>query len=587
MTITIKNQKPVLIYNPDHSLHPIDPYTSDSDYDDAINATYESRLVGPLFDEAVPGVPVTITDDTTQKDLTSADITEAIMELWVRQQIDPDKDTQLNEIYRQSLRYHQSNNWLVEQQLAIEAMSSLSPMLPVPDTTSKRTIVYTPQTDLIPAAKALRLNQSHSEKASWFGSLAGYLYPRSIQTETLIVSFISDAAFGQFKQTAQNAIQQSGQTLSPDTQKALSQFWNLPLDQLSQTLMLGNDTLSNSAGSFKRILVNALGLFEHTNPSLLMTQPLFANALYNPSNVIFLNLESYSHATNNEIKQDWDDIEKALHIAKKLKITSNKSIKTAKSITQQFNKNFKTNKGRQPKTTLRIKQRVFSGKPISAKNLIQMMALVIKKNITNKQTQNQYKTIKTTYQKGNRRNPNDPNLMGKLTTTKYRPDIHIYLDTSGSISETQYRDAVMSIILLSSKIEADLFFTSFSHTISQTSLIRTKNRRPSQIYTDFLNIPKVGGGTDYANVWRKIEELDKLNEKSGKSHQLNFIISDFEYTPPRGFKFKAKSPCIENTYYAPISVDPQSWKYLLKHAESFAKSMLLTNDTNIKSRMLL
>ena len=41
-----------------------------------------------------------------------------------------------------------------------------------------------------------------------------------------------------------------------------------------------------------------------------------------------------------------------------------------------------------------------------------------------------------------------PDLKGKQTGIRFRPDIHVYLDCSGSISERNYQDAIKSLIKL-------------------------------------------------------------------------------------------------------------------------------------------
>lgn len=591
-TISIKNQKPVTIYNPDHMLSTINPTINSIDYNIELEKTIDKQIVEPLYTPNIVGTDVTITDvsdPTSLKTINKSQIVDALLDLWTNGVSDPELDEQIDEIYRQSLLNYQNNNWTIEQQLAIEAMSSVTPKLPVPGM-SNFIINYTANGDLIPTAKSLLAKSDPYSKTMWFASLAGYLSQKTV-ANALIVTFQSTTAFDMYKTMTQQLINtiNSGHNINATTNKLFADLNKITLDGLSETVMLPKDRIENDQeNSFVRLFMNSLSIFEANHNDLFCTQPINMAQLFLPEVVIMLNLEEYAHATAKEINKDWADIAQAMAMNTAMKFVTNKQLTTAQSINAATQKQQRT-KDQITKNNqiMRMRQRPFSGKPVPSKSVLKAMQFVAKNSMTDKKTQNIYKIQSQSFMRPNRRNPDDPNLMGKITTIKYRPDIHLYIDTSGSISEPQYRDSVVNSITLAKKLDANLFITSFSHVVSATSLLKTQGRSIAQIYADFLNIPKVTGGTDYMNVWKKIEQIDKMNKKTGASYQLNFIISDFEYNLPRGHRFDPKSPCISNTYYAPISTNKQTWSSIVYYAKSFVKQMAKANDPNIRARMLL
>ena len=77
--------------------------------------------------------------------------------------------------------------------------------------------------------------------------------------------------------------------------------------------------------------------------------------------------------------------------------------------------------------------------------------------------------------KANRRDPDDYNKPGRITSVEYMPDLHVYVDTSGSISEANYQEAVLLLIRIAKKLNVNLYFNSFSHILSQQTLLKHMN----------------------------------------------------------------------------------------------------------------
>ncbi len=590
MNIQISNQKPALLYFASKVLPNIPVITDESTYNSDRRDAISKMMVEPIFESIVPNVPVDIIDNTDPKNplpITSDMISDAINSLWIDDTLDVDTDAQLNEIYRQSLQYGQSSDWLIDEQLVAEALARQK--LPLPGTNNGVIVQYTETTDIIPTAKQLLAKTtstlSDSDKELWFGTIGAYLHQNQ-NRNILPITVTSSAAFDHLKAEIKTALSMVSPHLTLDTNKMFNDLDAISIKgMLSSTFMLPSD---NEAYSFSRTLMSMLASFEASFPNELFIQPINISQLFNPENIVILNLEEYSHATARQIKNDWDKINQAINISQRWNMVSNKKLTTAKAINQATTKtqgpHIRNKKGGQ---VHRVKTRHFSGTPITSGQMLQAIIRVIQYTTTTRKTQNMYKVKKPTFMRANRRDPNNINAMGKFNTNKYRPDIHIYIDTSGSISEAQYRDAVMNIILLSKRISANLFITSFADYVTQTYQLQTKGLSVQQIYANFMRIPKTTGGTNFENVWSKIDAIDKINTKAGKSYQLNFMITDFEYSLSRNRRFSPQQASVKNTYYLPISTSKAHWQYLVDAATSFSKEMMAAGDKTIRQRMLL
>ena len=181
-------------------------------------------------------------------------------------------------------------------------------------------------------------------------------------------------------------------------------------------------------------------------------------------------------------------------------------------------------------------------KPISIKTVTNAISKLVKR-LSNKPSANVYAIKIPSFKAPSRRDPNDPNLMGKATTYKYMKDLHIYLDTSGSINESLYENEIRLLIELAKHLNMNVYFNSFSHRLSQTTKLRLKGLKPAQIYNEFRKIPKVSGGTNFCNIWNYINE-----DKKRRYDEISIVITDFLWTPPRDFPNYPP-----NIYYVPIN----------------------------------
>lgn len=597
MSIKIRNQKPAVLYQDPFDVLPnINADKSLTDYQDKLADHIKTRYIDPMYVPINGNQPVVIEDNTggTTKQIDKDTLFNGVLHLWTNPTLDVNLQDQINEIYRQGIQYHSQNDWYFEEQLSVEALTRMK--LPVPSQKAGKIIKYSASVDVIPTAKAFLAQPDAMNAINWFANIAAYTHDRPFNNYLLMTVQTADV-FNDVKQQVKNYVQawQTRQPINKDVNKLLADFDKIDLtNELSAGLFLPNGggvaQAEQDALSFTRIILYVISQYEKntTNPGALTIQPSNLQQVYMPENIIILNLENYAHATPSDIKNDWDVFEKALNAKKNLRFISNKKLMTAKAVNRSMGSGYKSSSADyKGKGVERAKAQPFSGKPIPAKRMLAMMKRVIESQVTKQVTQNTYKSQTISYMRPNRRKPDDINLPGKLATTKYRPDIHVYLDTSGSISETQYRDAVTNLIMLTKRINCNLYITSFSHYVSQTALLKTKDRSTSQIYQQFLRVPKVTGGTDFEQVWRKIDILDEFNKKNNYSHQINFIITDFGYSLSRGHRWSREQASLKHTYYVPMSMDPHGWNHLLRWAKDFRDQMIKAGDHSVRKRMLL
>ncbi len=160
-----------------------------------------------------------------------------------------------------------------------------------------------------------------------------------------------------------------------------------------------------------------------------------------------------------------------------------------------------------------------------------------------------------TFQRPNRRDPMNPDLPGVSMDLGYYPDIHIYVDTSGSISQKDYEDSVSMLIDIAKTLNCDIYFNSFTTDISQEAVVRCRNRSKGQIQKDIERIPKLSGGTTIDQVWQYINATKK------NRRQLSVLISDFYVDVPRYVTHP------DNLYYIPTRDTSPSY------AQKFAQQL--------------
>lgn len=548
----VTNQKPV-------ELSPV--------YDAVITGQFDpveylkQTVVRPLMNPLSPSAPVQFTANGGTLD--EDDLSQYVLNC-LGAALDASAEAVAKELFHKTLVYFDKASDLSVQDL-FAIQSGVKEQLPAPTTQ----VVYTPATDVIPACREFLAGICTYDKM--FASLDFYARP-----QMLGFYFANAQEFDNFKAWLTTELQTLGAAFPQNTNKLFADFQALNLNGLTESLILRNDDgENNDPCSFARALIALLMKYaKQTSPALYGVLPFQLGELYCPKAIVFVNIERHSRATAKQVADEWQIINQSQQMNIKV-VSANKlnkltgTVRAMKKISSGAVSAAMQQGGGGIGRAARTK---FRKTAPTQTDLVRIIKRVVKKMATVAKSENSYKSMKMSFARPNRRDPDNFNLMGKLVSTKYKPDIHIYLDTSGSISERNYQDAIKALIIMARKMNVNLYFNSFSHCLSQCSHLRTKDRSLKEVYAAFQKIPKVDGGTDYEQIWHYI------NASAKRRRELSIIMTDFEWTAPNKY---VKHP--KNLFYIPVShVD---WSGLTYWAEQFVKSMAHI-DPNCRARLL-
>jgi hypothetical protein len=551
--MNIVNQKPVV-------LTPVYSDNIKKDYDPV--GLLKQTIVEPLFTPLLPGSPVSMS--ANNKPITEDDITDLIVRC-CGEQVDIVAEQSAKTILGQTLMtYNAKTNIGVSELFVVQ--SATAENLPEPDSN----VVYTPAADVIPTARQFLAGTCSYDK--FFASLAYYARP-----ETLGFYFVNEVAFTNFIQWFTQQMAMLGSVLTPDVNKLAADFMQLTLPGLTESLLLrNNDTDGTDPLCFPRLITNLL--MQYTNvagPAEYGVLPFNVGELINPKTIVFVNVEKHSRATARQVADEWKLINNCLQKNQRPKMISNKSLQRLTAVQRNMQKIASmaaTAAANQSMQAMRAANMRFSKTRPTTVNMTRVIKKILDKMAFTNKSMNIFKSVKTSFAKPNRRDPDDYNKQGKVISTRYKPDLHLYIDTSGSISERDYEDAVKACIAMAKKLNINMYFNSFSHIMSQTTRLHLEGKSKSAIYEEFRRVPKVSGGTDYEQIWHFI------NKSKKRCRELSIIISDFEWTARSAYVRHPK-----NLYYIPCST--MNWDYITREAEHFCKSAL-HNEPNIRNHVL-
>lgn len=522
----------------------------------------KNTVVKPLFQPLIPGAAVTMSHNGNTIDEDT--ITQRVLDCCGVHQ-NPTAEAWCKQVFGQTLLHFNANTPLNILSL-FQTQAAVKANMPFPSPT----MVYTPVSDIIPSAKGFLAGQNDIEK--FFVSLA---FCNRVQT--LGVYFANAVAFEDFKNWLQQQIGPIAGNLPADTNQMFADFYQLNLNGLTESLILRNDdSQNNDPLSFARTLVSYLMAYcKQANPSLTGILPFDLGELICPKTLVMVNIEQHAHATGKQITDEWGIIQKSLQMKVNVMSTNKiqkltaamRAVKHAQSSIAAY-QTIASQGGAVRSANIRFKRTAPTPGHILniVKRLLQRMHMV-------NRSQNTFKSTHMTFQKPNRRDPDDFNKKGKSVSTRYYPDIHFYIDTSGSISEENYEDAIKACIMLAKKLNINVYFNSFSHYMSSCTCLKTQNRSVREIYAEFQKVPKVTGGTNFEQIWHYI------NNDKRRRRELSVIITDFEWHAPNYYVQHPKY-----LYYMPCShVD---WDKMKQDILSFANSMII-NTPDIEKRILL
>lgn len=305
------------------------------------------------------------------------------------------------------------------------------------------------------------------------------------------------------------------------------------------------------------------------------------NEFINPQRLIIVNMANHVNKNAQSIADAWNDITQEsndpIHLASltnlsKLGATQSAARKMAASMQRQQQRAAAANRRATTESS-------FSAKPVPPQKAILDIMAVLNKMKNSMRTKNITKVRKSTTNRPPRRvRPgNVVQAPGKITRSSYYPDIHFYADCSGSMSITDYQDTLILIIAVAKKLNCDVYFSSFSHSLSHEILVPTKGKTTKQVFELIAKIPKVTGGTDFSQVW------DNINNLKVRQDRLNIMSTDFGYIP-RSYP-KVEHP--KNMVYVPAfdRANQQSWDMVRDCAARFTNAMA-AHDPTIDSKLL-
>lgn len=541
--INVKNQAPI-------SLIAKYPIRLSGDYNpiDFIKQTIASKI----FSSQINNNPVEIDLDNTP--INEDDLTQLILEA-CQDTLDVTKEDTLKELFSKTLLDFTINNQTINKLFVTQAATIAKlpdPLTPIKVNAFQKTLpVYKPDIDIIPNCKKFL-----SDKVSEDTVFASFAYTTNV--DNFAVYFKTESDFNDFKTFFKTETQKIINKFSPNTQSLLKEFDKVELNKLTESLILRNDdTDNNEEYSFARTLITYLMYYQNKNVGIF---PFSLMEFFNPLSIVFINIERHAHATKSQIELEWEDITRANN--NRPKIISKKSLRKLTTVEKQIRKLSQkaSSMTKNIQAVSKIKKRKFPNVRPANMDIYKAVVKILKKQKFVNQSHNVYKKKHTTFQKANRRHPNDFNKPGVSQQNVYKPDIHIYADTSGSISEENYADCVRLLIKLAKKLNVDLYFNSFSHVISSATKLKIKDRTAAQIYNQIQRIDKVSGGTDFNQVWTYINDSNKRKE------EISIMITDFEYSAPNK---SLKHP--KNLYYVPVS--KMNWDIIKNDIEYFTKSM--------------
>lgn len=446
-----------------------------------------------------------------------------------------ERSVKLRDFLAQTLLHYQPNFETIDASLMVQ--NATAENLPLPIVQGARSIVYTVATDVIPVAKQYLAGQvSFNYWATSFGF--------TFRVPALVVSMDTPDVYKEFQQYVQTTVAPFQSQLPIDANMALQEFYKTTLNDLAEGFRIRATVGDNNQDySFARILHTCVMQFVAQNDQAGII-PTSLKEIIHPTTIMFLNVEKHAHSNNRDINKTWNS---AMNMSKAKLIGLNKIKKLSEeeqldAMRQRSNvrRSALMNKAKDP-ASRKKRAKPFGKQLKTSKQLTKEIVRILSKMKKVRMSNNVIKTRKTTFNKPNRRDPDNYDKPGIIYSHQYVPDIHVYLDTSGSISERNYKEACMAIIQLAQTLKTKLYLNSFSHVLSQPALVDIGNCSKETAWKRLQNIPKVSGSTDFDLVW------DYIHQSPQRKQELAIMITDFEYTPSNSYTRSLP----QNLFYVP------------------------------------
>lgn len=440
-------------------------------------------------------------------------------------------------------------------------------------------VIYTVESDVRTAARVYcqaREAKDHYETAIQANALTaslGLIYSPA----TLGVWCADEAAFDDFKKYLDYKVNQyaAQDLLTAETVVRFRKFNQVKLDKLTTSLRLRtSEKEATGSYSFARVFMHILHEYITHTESITTSRSVCpeigfmafdVNELIMPSSIVFANIEAHASHETYLIDAEWRAIVGALQTPiKRISLTEITSLTSDLNQQRRAQKSMTGGGSSNDTPTKRVftNQDFDTSPPTAARIAKDVMAVLEHMGKVNT-SKNIHKYRKKTFNKQSRRHPDNPNMPGRTKMKRYYPDVHIYADTSGSIQPDEYEAAIKIIAVLAKKLGFNIYFSSFTHVLSEEVELHTKGRSPASIMSIIHAIPKMKGNTDFELVWRNI------NQDFAHRSRCNIVISDMEYTPDRYWQFQHPN----STYYIPIVTNQYKWPMITRSVATFCTNM--------------
>ena len=516
------------------------------------------QILFPIYTPLVAGAPVSITDDNGNP-ITEDDIVNNFMQC-CQAFIDTDAEAFMHTLFKNTLAAYDpalraDSIFIAQDNVIAKCPTPSSNVIYIPDDLKNACMQYIQDPDkyreFLHCTEAFVMNEKH-----------------------MGAHFMAKPIFDDFKNYVASMTSPLSPKLKPETIQKFTDFGKMQLNTIEGLILRKQDGEDDEEYSFSRLLIKFLLDFSKTTPNVGIFTPYVSEFII-PKNLIFYDIDQVCRCPKAKLSNLIDMCKQSM-TTKYVQTSFNKINKMSQiaanmSTVQAKIKNAMQIAARQGKRKIFR----FSNKTIGQKELANRIRKLISREFNVSMSENYQKNITQSYLKPNRHDPEDFNKKGAMTRTIYKPDLHIYLDTSSSISEINYRNAIKTCIYMAKKLGINIYFNSFSDSVSQETKLHIKGKTTKEIYNEFQRVPKTIGGTDFENVWKYIMASKKRRK------QISLMITDFGDSP--------RSDVIAHPpklWYIPIDVSPRSWDSIKELAEDFCKAMFYI-DKNIRKKLLM
>lgn len=538
----IENLKPTIFSLP-KSRQPLDFFTE-------LTASFEDDINNRII--KTDPIKIEYSDSDGTQEINHTLLVDMLLDLYGQDRYDTDLIKNVTDLFQQTAlrlyKYNHVDHTLINQIL-------VNHKLPFPSAA----MLYTAQLDVYPAVKQYIYNkqqpliqtnnptQEVDEIIANFGALTLTL---DVESKTLVI--LGDD--NMFKELST---------------KLANELANFPADKVqnaSDLVSRLNANVDSIETMFGSIYTDPVLAFINGQITDYPIVPSSLGQIINPTSISLVNLDSLVNEDPDYLKE-WANNLKKYHNRLTMNQTTVQQFKSLPSTQQTISSKGAGGAGQKAQA----KRKTFIAKPINDIMNPKQIGKWLEKNMakweSNRMSKNTYTATRRSFATPNRRHQDNFNMPGTVKQTKYRPVIHLYLDTSGSISEPQYRGFVLTLMKMSKSLGASFVFTSFSHYLAPTvEFTNIKTKSVPKLYKEFVNVPKAHGGTDFANVYKLIAKRRMLNRRYNNADEINVIVSDFEYYFPTT---PEKITSVEQTLYIPIDAS----SYTLESTKEFYKQL--------------